>query len=29
MKIGPTQEPDDLLRILEVLNPANESGRSR
>jgi 3-deoxy-7-phosphoheptulonate synthase len=27
MKIGPTQEPDDLLRILEVLNPANEPGR--
>jgi 3-deoxy-7-phosphoheptulonate synthase len=27
MKIGPTQEPDDLLRILEVLNPSNEPGR--
>src|SRR6202044_3033820 len=27
MKCGPTQEPDDLLRILERLNPANESGR--
>ena len=27
MKVGPTQEPDDLLRILDVLNPANESGR--
>jgi 3-deoxy-7-phosphoheptulonate synthase len=27
MKIGPTQEPDDLLRILERLNPANEAGR--
>ena len=27
MKIGPTQEPDDLLRILDVLNPANEPGR--
>ena len=27
MKIGPTQEPDDLLRILERLNPANEPGR--
>jgi 3-deoxy-7-phosphoheptulonate synthase len=27
MKIGPTQEPDDLLRILDVLNPANEAGR--
>jgi len=27
MKVGPTQEADDLLRILEVLNPANEAGR--
>src|SRR3954451_20195625 len=27
MKVGPTQEPDDLLRILDVLNPANEAGR--
>ena len=27
MKIGPTQEPDDLLRILERLNPTNEAGR--
>src|SRR5690242_5923390 len=27
MKVGPTQEPDDLLRILERLNPTNESGR--
>jgi 3-deoxy-7-phosphoheptulonate synthase len=27
MKIGPTQEPDDLLRILDILNPANEAGR--
>ncbi len=27
MKVGPTQEPDDLLRILEILNPANEPGR--
>ena len=27
MKIGPTQEPDDLLRILDLLNPANEPGR--
>ncbi len=27
MKIGPTQEADDLLRILERLNPANEPGR--
>jgi 3-deoxy-7-phosphoheptulonate synthase len=27
MKVGPTQDPDDLRRILDVLNPANESGR--
>jgi len=27
MKIGPTQEPEDLLRIIDVLNPANEPGR--
>jgi 3-deoxy-7-phosphoheptulonate synthase len=27
MKVGPSQEPDDLLRILDVLNPANEAGR--
>jgi len=27
MKVGPTQEADDLLRILEILNPANEAGR--
>ncbi len=27
MKVGPTQEADDLLRILEVLNPENEPGR--
>jgi 3-deoxy-7-phosphoheptulonate synthase len=27
MKVGPTQEPDDLLRILDTLNPANEPGR--
>ncbi len=27
MKVGPTQEPDDLLRILDVLNPGNEAGR--
>jgi len=27
MKIGPTQEPDDLLRIIDLLNPANEPGR--
>src|SRR5580698_7371127 len=27
MKVGPTQDPDDLLRILDVLNPRNEAGR--
>ncbi|MDR3538105.1 MAG: 3-deoxy-7-phosphoheptulonate synthase class II [Acetobacteraceae bacterium] len=27
MKVGPSQEADDLLRILDVLNPANEPGR--
>ncbi|HEY1933007.1 MAG TPA: 3-deoxy-7-phosphoheptulonate synthase class II [Acetobacteraceae bacterium] len=27
MKVGPTQEPDDLLRILDLLNPDNEPGR--
>ncbi len=27
MKVGPTQEPDDLLRLLDILNPRNELGR--
>jgi 3-deoxy-7-phosphoheptulonate synthase len=27
MKVGPTQDPDDLLRILDILNPKNEAGR--
>jgi 3-deoxy-7-phosphoheptulonate synthase len=27
MKCGPTLQPDDLLRVLDVLNPANEPGR--
>jgi 3-deoxy-7-phosphoheptulonate synthase len=27
MKVGPTQEPDDLLRLLDILNPKNEAGR--
>ncbi len=27
MKVGPTQEPDDLLRLLDILNPTNEAGR--
>jgi 3-deoxy-7-phosphoheptulonate synthase len=27
LKCGPTMEPDDLLRLIDVLNPANEPGR--
>jgi 3-deoxy-7-phosphoheptulonate synthase len=27
LKCGPTLEPDDLLRLIDVLNPANEPGR--
>ena len=27
MKCGPTLEPDDLLRLIDKLNPANEPGR--
>jgi len=27
MKCGPTMEPDDLLRLIDVLNPENEPGR--
>jgi 3-deoxy-7-phosphoheptulonate synthase len=27
MKCGPTLQPDDLLRVLDALNPANEPGR--
>jgi 3-deoxy-7-phosphoheptulonate synthase len=27
MKVGPTQDPDDLLRLLDILNPRNEPGR--
>lgn len=27
LKVGPTLEPDDLLRLIDVLNPANEPGR--
>lgn len=27
LKVGPTLEPDDLLRLIDVLNPANEAGR--
>lgn len=27
MKVGPSMEPDDLLRIMDVLDPENEGGR--
>lgn len=27
MKVGPSMEPDDLLRIMDVLDPQNEPGR--
>ena len=27
VKCGPTMEPDDLLRLIDVLNPKNEAGR--
>ena len=27
LKCGPTMEPDELLRLIDVLNPANEPGR--
>ena len=27
LKVGPTLEPDDLLRLIDRLNPANEAGR--
>jgi 3-deoxy-7-phosphoheptulonate synthase len=27
MKVGPTQNPDELLRVLDILNPRNEAGR--
>ena len=27
MKCGPTTDPDELLRLLDVLNPENEAGR--
>ncbi|MFN3233149.1 MAG: class II 3-deoxy-7-phosphoheptulonate synthase [Alphaproteobacteria bacterium] len=26
-KVGPTMEPDDLIRLIDVLNPENEPGR--
>ncbi len=27
LKVGPTLEPDELIRLIDVLNPANEAGR--
>ena len=27
LKCGPTMEPDDLLRLIDALNPENEPGR--
>jgi 3-deoxy-7-phosphoheptulonate synthase len=27
MKVGPSQEPDDLVKLLDILNPRNEAGR--
>jgi 3-deoxy-7-phosphoheptulonate synthase len=27
MKVGPTLEPDELLRLIDILNPADEPGR--
>ena len=27
MKVGPSQEPDDLIKLLDILNPKNEAGR--
>jgi len=27
LKVGPTMEPDELLRLVDALNPANEAGR--
>jgi 3-deoxy-7-phosphoheptulonate synthase len=27
MKVGPTMDPDELVRLTEILNPANEMGR--
>jgi 3-deoxy-7-phosphoheptulonate synthase len=27
VKVGPTMEPDDLLRLIDALNPRNEAGR--
>jgi 3-deoxy-7-phosphoheptulonate synthase len=27
IKVGPSQDPDDLLKLLDILNPRNEAGR--
>ncbi len=27
MKVGPTVDPDDLIRLIDILNPANDPGR--
>ena len=27
LKVGPTMEPDELLRLIDALNPSNEAGR--
>jgi 3-deoxy-7-phosphoheptulonate synthase len=27
LKVGPTLDPDDLIRLIDALNPANEAGR--
>ncbi len=27
MKVGPTADPDDLIRLIDILNPANDPGR--
>ena len=27
VKVGPTQQPDELLKLLDILNPRNEAGR--
>ncbi|MCW9035039.1 MAG: 3-deoxy-7-phosphoheptulonate synthase class II [Rhodospirillales bacterium] len=27
MKVGPTMDPDELIRLLDILNPENEAGR--
>ncbi|HEV7372525.1 class II 3-deoxy-7-phosphoheptulonate synthase [Arenibaculum sp.] len=27
LKVGPTTDPDELIRLIDVLNPANEAGR--